>query len=185
MSSSWLIAPMFDETDVGAIASGLSKLHVRAKPTEMSPYCFKAESFDTLKELSHGMSMTHGEVASGESNFLDIDLLAGHPKAEKSTAIPLRETLKELQDESKGRHVADSIADRLTRPNRLQVQDRLQYHSYLGTNSLCYTLSILINGKDLLFHVLKVIFGMLRERDVVPPGYSYECSCRSSDCATR
>ncbi|GJS58683.1 hypothetical protein Tco_0684486 [Tanacetum coccineum] len=61
-----------------------------AKAYEMHLTAYKADSFDTLKEHLHGvmwMSDTNGEVLLVQLNFLDIGLLAGHPKAEKSTAI--------------------------------------------------------------------------------------------------
>ncbi|GKB61480.1 hypothetical protein Tco_0917666 [Tanacetum coccineum] len=64
----------------------------QAKPTEMHLTAIK-RIFRYLKgNHSHGSVdvMTHGEVLLVQLNFLDIDLLAGHPKSRKVPPSPLQ-----------------------------------------------------------------------------------------------
>ncbi|GJW16367.1 hypothetical protein Tco_0020500 [Tanacetum coccineum] len=59
----------------------------QAKPTEMHLTAIKrCASFRYLKGV-----MTQGEVLLVQLNFLDIGLLAGHPKSKKVTAISTTE----------------------------------------------------------------------------------------------
>ncbi|GJZ49564.1 hypothetical protein Tco_0603754, partial [Tanacetum coccineum] len=52
--------------------------------------CYPTNDYEYLQMLTMQDVMTHGEVLRVQLNFLDIGLLAGHPKSRKVRPSPLQ-----------------------------------------------------------------------------------------------